>query len=112
MIGQVIDILKLLAYAWAAAELGTLVSLYLYAYKKGTRSKVIKGLFLLLGAFTVNLVYRFLFSYTTQLTGEAHQIYRQSMIIPLALIIITARNFRKVSTEIDKVEKEIKHKIK
>jgi hypothetical protein len=103
---EILPTIKLILYVWAIAEVASLAHLYLYAYKEGKRSPVLRGLFFLLVAFTISLVYRFMFSYTVHIVEGYHTIFRHGVMLPLILIIVAARHFRYVST---KKEEEIKN---
>lgn len=110
MIAQILFITKLVAYVWALVEVSTLAHLYFYAYRAGSRSRVIKYLFILLTAIAFNIAYRLVLNYTVNLRPEYHRVFKHGVIIPLILIILTSRGFRKVSldTNIKKIHKDIK----
>ena len=102
------DVIRIAIYIWALFELGLLAYLYRYAYSKSNGSKVIKTLFLFLVAITIEVLYRFLWSYSLYLSENEglHALFRQLRSIPLILVVYSAKRFRDASLEPDHKELE------
>lgn len=108
MIYELINVLKLVLYAWSAIEVGLLAHLYYYASRE-MKSRVIRGLFFLLLSFGIVFIFRGLFVYSIKLDPDLHYFFSQFVALPLILVIVAARHFRKVSLERpESVDEDIK----
>jgi len=95
-----LDILKWAVYLWTIFEVGLLSSLYWFAYKKMSQSRIISGLAMFLTALTLLVLYRLVLSYSIILTKDAHSVLRDLLILPMIGVSVTARIFRKRSIDL------------
>ena len=97
---MILDIVKWTVYLWTIFEVGLSASLYWFAYKKMSQSRIISGLAMFLTALTLLVLCRLVLSYSIILTKDAHAVLRDLLILPMIGVSITARIFRKRSIDL------------
>lgn len=106
---EMVDYIKIIAYAWALFEIGLLAHLYYFAQKK-SKSKIMRAVFIFYTVFGLTIFYRFIFNYSVMLTSHHYDLFKNLIIIFLIAEALSARYLRTVSTKEDtcKLNKEIK----